>query len=223
MPVRRVVKRLLLPSPGVRRLPLGLARGVRMYVDFDIFTQTYLAAYEIELYRYLKRMLQPGVTTFDVGVQYGFDSLLAANQTAARVAAFECDPGCIEAIRRNFDLNPALRGLMTIVEGTVGSDEGEIGLDRWAYADGGFVPDFIKLDIDGGEVGALRSAARILSERRPSLVVETHSPELERDCGAIMVQHGYRPVIVRNRIVWPESGRPAHNRWLVAFGDQSPR
>ena len=215
--IKREVKRVLLPGPGVRTVPFGLARGVKMHIDFAFLTQTYLGVYELELNRFLKQILTPGVTTFDVGVQWGYDSLMAGNRTGASVAAFECDPRCVEVIRKNFDANPRLRHLLRVVPGVVGNGPGDIGLDRWAFGDGGFVPDFIKIDIDGGEVEALQSARTILAEHKPHVLVETHSYELERVCGTLLVEHGYSPIVVNQRKVWPEVRPIPHNRWLVAL------
>src|ERR1700729_4209662 len=88
---RQVIKRSVLPSPGPRRLPVGIGRGLRMRIDFEHQTRTYLGLYEIEVNRYLRRVLLPRVTAFDIGVQHGYDSLVIARHTRARVAAFECD------------------------------------------------------------------------------------------------------------------------------------
>jgi hypothetical protein len=186
-----------------------------MRIDFQHQTRTYLGLYEIELNRHLWRVLLPGVTAFDIGVQHGYDSLVIAKHTRARVAAFECDPTCLAAMRANFALNPGLAGVIEPVSAMVGTGAGCLGLDEWAYG-GGFVPDFIKLDIDGGEVDALRSAERMLTERHPPIIVEVHSPELEWECGAILVSHGYRPLTVSQRTLLPDWRPIEHNRWLVA-------
>ncbi len=215
--LRQHVKRVVLPAAAPRTLPRGLARGIRMNVDFTDLTRTYLGLYEIELNRFLRRMLTPGVTAFDIGVQYGYDTLTIAKLTGAPVAAFERDPRWVEHMTANFALNPGIGDLITPVVGAVGDEPGQIGLDDWAYGVG-FVPDFIKLDIDGGEVGALRCARRILSERRPDLIVETHTPALEQECGRILLEHGYRPTIVHQRGLWPDLRPTEHNRWLVADG-----
>jgi hypothetical protein len=92
----------------------------------------------------------------------------------------------------------------------------DLSLDEWAYGTG-FVPDFIKLDIEGGELAALRSAERLLGERHPALVVEVHSASLEQECGRLMIDRGYRPIIVNPRR-WLPDHRPGLelNRWLVA-------
>jgi hypothetical protein len=155
------------------------------------------------------------VKSFDVGGQYGYDSLMFAKHTMAPVAVFECDETYLLKVRRNFELNPGLGGLVQIVAGEVGDRGGQIRLDGWAHG-AGFVPDFIKLDIDGGEVGALRSATRLMSEQKPAIVVEVHSIDLERECGRLLCAPGYDLTIVNQRRVWPDWRPGAHNRWLVS-------
>lgn len=217
MSVNQRVKRLLLPGPGPRRVPFGVGRGIRMQVDFASQARTYLGLYEIEVSRFLRSVLRPGIKALDVGGQHGYDSLLIAKRTHAPVVTFECDPGCVAGMRLNFALNPDLADLIEPVHAAVGDDVGQTGLDDWTY-DRGLIPDFIKLDIDGGELGALRSARRLLGEGRPALLVEVHSAELERDCGQLMVDHGYRPIIINQRRLWPDRRPIEHNRWLVATG-----
>jgi hypothetical protein len=186
-----------------------------MHIDFASQTRMYLGLYELELDRHLRRILRPGVTAFDVGAQHGYDSLAIAKRTGARVAAFECDNACLHGMSDSFALNPELAPLIEPVPATVGTAAGEVGLDEWAYSRG-FVPDFIKIDIEGGELEALRSASRILRERHPSLIVEVHSEELERQAGIALTDHGYRPLVVSQRALWPDRRPAAHNRWLVA-------
>lgn len=214
---KAAIKRALLPpGPAPRTILAGVARGVRMRIDFASQTRLYLGIYEIELDRHLRRILRPGMTAFDVGAQHGYDSLAIAKRTGAQVAAFECDPHCLAGMGESFALNPRLAPLIRPIDATVGVAIGDLGLDEWAYT-GGFVPDFIKLDIEGAEVDALRSAERILSERRPALVVEVHSREIEREAGGLLVDHGYRPIVVSQRRLWPDRRPTEHNRWLVAL------
>ena len=73
--LKRLAKRAILPAPGPRRLPIGIGRGLTMHIDFAHQTRTYLGLYEIELNRYLRRILKPGFTAFDVGAQHGYDAL----------------------------------------------------------------------------------------------------------------------------------------------------
>jgi Methyltransferase FkbM domain len=213
--LKQRTKEVLLPEPGPYAVPFGIARGVRMNVDFAFQTRTFFGLYEIELNKFLRDVLRPGVKAFDVGGQYGYDALVIAKRTQAPVATFECDAHCMELMKGNFALNPELAPVIRPVEATVGDAVDQLGLDDWIATDG-FIPDFIKVDIDGGELGALRSAEHLLATRRPSVLVETHSPALERACGELLVSHGYRPVIVNQRGIWPDLRPLAHNRWLIA-------
>jgi hypothetical protein len=187
-----------------------------MQIDFAHQTRIYLGIYEIELDRYLRRMLRPGMRAFDVGAQHGYDSLAIAKRTHAPVAAFEYDHRCLAGMRESVALNPALDGLILPVHAFVGTGDGQLGLDDWAYGGGGFVPDFIKLDIEGGEVEALRSAGGVLTDAHPALIVEVHSLALEREVGQILIRHGYRPIIVSQRRLGRDLRPIEHNRWLVA-------
>ena len=44
----------------------------------------------------------------------------------------------------------------------------------------------------------------MLRDRRPHLVVETHSAELKSECGSLLSEIGYRPVVKHNRRIWRE-------------------
>jgi hypothetical protein len=186
-----------------------------MHIDFATQTRTYLGLYEIELNRYFRRILKRGLPSFDVGAQYGYDALMIAKRTHARVAAFESDEVCVARMATNFALNDDITALIHAVHATIGDKSDQTGLDSWTYS-GGFVPGFIKIDIEGAEVAALRSAERILRERHPALIVEVHSRELERDCSAILSRHGYETVVVSQRRIAQEHRPIEHNRWLVA-------
>lgn len=194
-----------------------------MDIDFAHQSRQWLGLYEIEIDRHLRRLLRPGMTAFDVGAQHGYDSLAIAKRTGTRVAAFECDPDQLALMERSFGLNPTLAPLIEPVLGFVGDEPGQLGLDQWACRPGGFTPDFIKIDIEGAEVAALRSAREILRKQRPAVVVEVHSLALERQSGAILVEHGYRPSVVSQRTVFPDLRPIPHNRWLVAASPSASR
>jgi hypothetical protein len=147
--IKRSNKGLLLPGPEPRTIPLGLARGIKMHVDFAYQTQAFFGLYAFELNRHLRRLLRRGDRAFDVGAQRGYLSPLIARQTKAQVAAFECDDWWFDAMRRNFGLNPELDDLIVPVHGAVGLGGGAIGLDQWSGRRG-FVPDFIKLESTAG-------------------------------------------------------------------------
>jgi len=189
-----------------------------MDVDFATETRLYLGMYEVELNRHLRRICQPGTTTFDVGGQYGYDGLVFAKLTEARVVSFECDASSFERLTRTVKLNPRLAPLVEPVQAMVGTGrDGTVSIDE--YTARKFTPGFIKVDVEGAELDVLRGARGTLANRHPALIVEVHSASLEQHCGRLLVEHGYRPRIVNQRSFLSDH-RPTDqvNRWLVADG-----
>jgi hypothetical protein len=217
----RQKNRVLPDGPALRRLPCGIGAGARMEIDFRHHTKLFLGLYEIEINRYIRAMCAASEGCFDVGGQTGYDALVVAGLTTGPVVSIDCDPGSVAEMRRVFASNPRLRDRLSVLEttvaGTSDAAQGRLALDEIAYSPEWFVPDFVKIDIDGGELDALRGAARLLAEHRPHLIVETHSRELELACAELLHAAGYAPSIVNNR-GWLKDLRPAHNRWLVARG-----
>jgi FkbM family methyltransferase len=52
-----------------------------------------------------------------------------------------------------------------------------IALDDFVYKDGNPIPQLIKMDIEGGEVLALKGMTRLISEARPLIFLELHGSE----------------------------------------------
>jgi hypothetical protein len=78
----------------------------------------------------------------------------------------------------------------------------------------GTTADFAKVDIDGGECDVLPGLIGL-----PTILIETHSKDLEEVCTAFLEEHGYATRVIRNarwRALWPEYRPLEHNRWLVA-------
>ena len=220
--VLKVLADPLLPTePRLRTIKLGIARGLTMEIDFSYQSRLYLGIFEIELARWYRAWCGPGSACFDVGAREGYVALSLAKLSAGgRVLAFEADPAECERMRRNVAANPSLVPAPEIRLARVTArtdDQGNLALDDSAFAKDGFVPDLVKLDVEGNELNALRGAERLLRERRPHLVVETHSEQLESGCAELLVSHGYEPRVVEPRR-WLAEVRAGHNRWLVAEG-----
>jgi hypothetical protein len=218
----QVVKHALVPrEKRNRRLPFGIAAGIRIEIDFSIQTKMFLGLYEVELNRHIRRLVQPGYKSFDVGAQYGYDALILAKISRAAVASIECDADVLPELRRNVNSNPSLREHIRLIKAFVAAatEEGHgiVSLDDLAYGGKFFVPDFIKLDIEGGELEALLGSRRILEEHRPNLLVETHSVKLEAACVDLVRSLGYVVSIVETRRFLPDYRPVDHNRWFVAW------
>jgi FkbM family methyltransferase len=72
-----------------------------------------------------------------------------------------------------------------------GIDVSGISLDDFIYRDGHPVPQTIKMDIEGGEVLALKGMTRLLDESRPLILLELHGPEAARLTWETLTAAGY--------------------------------
>ena len=225
MTLRRTIKvgiKRAIGFKGTRKVNIlaGPARGLTMNLDFSGQTPMYLGMYEWELHRWLRATL-PGVRlTYDIGGYMGYYALMFALNSGGRVVTFEPDPGRAELLRENIAHNPLLQPRISVNTMSIGrkNGDGTVTLDSLSESAG--PPGLIKMDIDGGELDALAGGLTVLREKRPHVLVETHSPELERECGTLLAECGYRPLIKHNRRVWREyRGGAELNRWLLARGD----
>ena len=192
------VKQVVLPTGRtVRRLPLGIGRGLRMGVDFQRGeTRLFLGLYEIELNRHLRAIARPGYRSFDIGGQYGYDALVLAKLTGAPVVSVEVDPLLAAEIEENAAANPGLP-TVTVEAGFVGADDddGRVTID--ALAERHFVPDLVKMDIEGAEYTVLPDmlAAGVTPTQ---LLIEFHHRWREVGAGRtramlrLLRKHGYR-------------------------------
>jgi hypothetical protein len=216
------VRGALAVANGARTLPCGIGRGIRLEIDFAQHTGLYFGLYEVELNASLRRLCMPGTSSFDVGGHFGYDALILAKISGGVVRSFECEPLLAKRMEANLALNPALAARIELSVAYVGGESdashGKVTLDDAALAADGFIPGFVKIDVEGAEADVLRGSQVLLSKYRPALVIETHSPQLEQVCQEILVAHGYRPRVVNARRFIPDHRPTEHNRWLVAAG-----
>lgn len=207
--------------PGaVRRIPVGLAAGLRLEVDPRAPVQVYLGTAEVEIARHIRRLAQPGLRAFDIGGHNAYYALVLARLTGEPVVSFEFDPVAIERMQRNLALNPGLAQHVEIRQAYVAYEtsaaSGAATLDDAIARDGLPAPDLLKIDVEGSEAGVLQGARSTLS-RHPHLIIETHGEAVERECVELLAAYGYKPRVVTQRRRMREHRSP-DNRWLVAEG-----
>lgn len=68
--------------------------------------------------------------------------------------------------------------------------------------DGGEVPipSFVKIDIEGAELGALKGASKLIEKHGPSFLIEVHSLQLALACRDLLIAAGYRTRFVQERV-----------------------
>lgn len=62
------------------------------------------------------------------------------------------------------------------------------------------VPAFIKIDIEGAELSALKGASRLIERHGPIFLIEVHSPDLAQSCRQFLTAAGYRTRFVQERV-----------------------
>jgi FkbM family methyltransferase len=64
-------------------------------------------------------------------------------------------------------------------------------LDEFVFSQGGLPPQVVKMDIEGGEVLAVRGMERLLAEVRPVLMIELHGQAAAAAVWESLKRHGY--------------------------------
>lgn len=145
-----------------------------------------------------KDAIEGGTVVVDVGAYVGYFTLLAAREVGSegRVLAFEPNPESRALLERNIDLN-GYGDRVTVIGKALSSSSGSAAFywdDRDGSRSGLAVPDdcggettvelttldaelgdsaagVVKIDIEGGEVGALKGMARLLGESKRGLTL----------------------------------------------------
>lgn len=178
----------------------------------------WLGSYEPENQDALKRHLKPGQTFWDLGAHAGFFTLVAAGLVGpeGRCVAVEPDPVNVASVEKKLKLNGLTRckvfkqavadkaGKASFYFAKPGTTLGHLGkagegekasqvevttLDRLMARCGR--PDFIKMDVEGAEVRALKGAARLLKTARPGFLLELHGPDCKAGVKPVFLKAGY--------------------------------
>jgi FkbM family methyltransferase len=159
-----------------------------------VIPSIYASQFVLEQYRYGEVVdVSKGDVFLDCGACCGETAVWAANRGAGKVYSFEPHPesqGYLLANAKKYG-----HGRISLVPCGVGATEGRAGmiteagnlggtrlvmdtagaasvvvLDDWCR-ENAVRPDFIKMDIEGAEMAALRGARKVITENRPRLAV----------------------------------------------------
>jgi FkbM family methyltransferase len=176
----------------------------------------------------LRRTLGPGDVFVDVGSNIGYTAIVAASIVGpgGRVIALDAQRECVEATRRNAQLNglgqlealhaaAAARGGeadVVVTEDSLWSRLASVGdhplavrRDRVAAVAIDDLPercglstiDVVKIDVEGGELEVVAGMQRVLEHQRPFVICEMHGRNAEF-CDALE-RHAYRVVNLEGR------------------------
>jgi len=176
----------------------GPLRGSKWVVRSSV-RSCVLGTYEREKLDQLASLLPAGGVCYDLGAQAGYHAVLASKLAGGSgiVYAFEPLPRNQIFLRRNLELN-AIRNVIVVAAAVTDRDgelcfdpgagfmaghlnmQGEgirvraVSLDQWIYQEGARPPDVIKIDVEGAELSVLGGAERVIRERRPAVLLDTH-------------------------------------------------
>ena len=198
--------------------------------------------HEFREFLFMHRFLKAGMTFVDIGANQGEYSLFASKRIGnGQVIAFEPLPSIRTALLENIRLNnfknivvmpvglsdqrgtmsiheidDAHEGLATLYPGDqVSRNTFTIDLHTLdeVFTTNNFSKcDMIKLDIEGGELNALRGARNVLEKFRPALMIEINAITYTKagytidDVGKFMSDMGYRAFKIVNRGVLAPCG-----------------
>lgn len=217
------------PEGSVVTIKNGHLAGYRWKRSHRYVNGYWLGIYELPVQKCLARELRPGHVFYDIGANAGFFSLLGSKCVGEKghVFAFEPLPENIETIKNQLELNQITN--CTLVEAAVSGGVGEIKLyteknthtatvkprvstrksvrmvrcitlDEFVKT--ALPPDFIKMDIEGAEIMALRGSAGILqSERPPKLLIEFHNESLKEQGQSLLGKHKYRLFALNGKMI----------------------
>jgi FkbM family methyltransferase len=222
--VGRLLRYPLKLVPAGMTVPIlrGPLRG-RKWISGSHLHGCWLGSYEVELQQRISRELTPGSVFFDLGANVGFYTLLAALSTKPRlVCAFEPVPANLVYLRRHLELNHVrnVEVLEMAISDRVGTAEFEVEETRAmgrlsagghlrvatstldALIEGHTVPapDFIKMDIEGGELAALRGATQCFLRIRPKLFLAVHGRQQHEACVELLASWKYHIEYLARRL-----------------------
>ncbi len=188
----------------------GPIAGARMALDLAHEKTFWAGTYEPEVTGVIESVELDGRQAWDVGAHAGYFALTLARR-GARVVALEANPETAERLRRNITLNEAD---VEVVEAAAAAEPGHVSFDavpgqRRAQSkiseSGGTrveaitldglldrfgAPAFVKMDIEGAELPALRAAPRLVAAK-PTILVEVHRERDEPELDTLLRDAGY--------------------------------
>lgn len=166
----------------------------------------------------LASLIKPGDVVFDVGAHVGYYTMLASKIVGSgKVLSFEPLPLNLKYLNQHVRANRLTN--VEVIAAAVGRAEGWLSFDTGLGTGRGRLktgsnesamrvrvhsidellrtgraprPNFIKMDIEGAEVDALRGAAGTLRDCRPTILLSTHGREVRLECESLLKELGYR-------------------------------
>lgn len=135
----------------------------------------YFGTYELEIKDYIISKSNNAKIIFNIGAAYGYYASYFSKKTN-RIILFEPDNS---SCKKLIELSKLIKFDFKIENKFVSDfdDNKTISLNN-AFVKYG-IPDFIKVDIEGGEINLLNKSYDTIKEKNINLIIELHSEEIE--------------------------------------------
>ena len=209
--LRDLSKWLLYPFPV--RIKAGPLKGYRWIASSGV--KFIRGTYEPEKTEAIQRITREGDIALDVGAHVGYFSVLLSKCVGETGHVFSFEPRGINRafLKRHLDVNGCTN--VTVLNAAVGDRSGNAlletrtgtgtgrlsatgdlpvpltSIDEFCSRNHIAPPSFIKIDIEGGEVDALKGAANTIRMFKPRIVLATHGDQLDADCNRWLGDAGY--------------------------------
>lgn len=224
----------LLPSWMMLPILQGTLRG-KWWIVGSGNHGYWLGSYELEKRRLFEKTIPRGSVVFDLGGNVGYYTLLASVLVGAQGRVYTIEPlprnlrYLKEHLRRNHIHNvTVIEAAATDQGGTAWFHESQstskghidplgtipvrtVALDDLVGSGELPQPEFLKIDIEGGEFSALQGAKQTLLKTHPVIFLSTHGQDIHARCCQFLQTNGYS--------IRPTDGKPLErSRDILASG-----
>lgn len=232
-----LMKRMMNDKEFIATISGGPAKGLKMPVKMPGDKLMWVGTWELDFSKALASRIQKGMVCYDIGGYKAYYSGIMALNGASKVYVFEPMPKNISQIEVLIEQNKNLpielikaavsdfNGKATfnlMEEDTMGkldksnfqrTDKPGVSIEvecvslEQLIRQGLPEPDFIKIDVEGAEEFVIKGGRSILQKKKPTLMIEVHSPEIGKRCMTHLSEI-YSNIIVLETGRHPEEGTP---------------
>jgi len=168
--------------------------------------------YEPEQTKLFEEFVKPGDVIYDIGAHFGYYTLLSSKLAgeSGRVLAFEPSPGNLARLYRHIELNDCKN--VQVLELAVSDHEGTAHFETRTGSGVGHLaesgplevrlttldslsqyplPQVMKIDVEGAEVGVLQGGKNLFAQCKPVIFLSLHGDELKATCLKLLGDYGY--------------------------------
>lgn len=206
--------RFILPKNLVVPIPQGKLKGTKWIIGSGNIEYA-LGSHEYEGKKLFEKVVGRGSVVYDIGAHVGFYTLLASKLVgeSGKVIVFEPYPPNLIYLKKHLAINHCtnvvvIEAAVSDKTGTERFSEGPDNSTGRISGNGALTvhivcldelvrdkrippPDYVKIDVEGGEYGVIKGMKYVLMNHSPKILLATHSLEIHDDCCRLLESVGY--------------------------------